>query len=199
MHFLKYFSIKEQTALAHAFTHLDFVEAARRYGKVGGYAHLATLVKRLRASRPHALLLDGGDNWQGSATSLWTRGADMIGAQKLLGVDLMTAHWEFTYGAERVKQAVEKEAGLDRIPRAEREDDGFRGPGVQALHSAQRARRGARDHRPGVPLYADRESAPHGRGWTFGIQETRLESLVDEVRAKGARAVVLLAQRRTWT
>ena len=56
-------------------------------------------MKRLRAARPHALLLDGGDSWQGSATSLWTQGADMIGAQKLLGVDMMTAHWEFTYGA----------------------------------------------------------------------------------------------------
>ena len=62
------------TLRAHAFTYLDFERAARRYGKVGGFAHLATLVKRLRASRPGALLLDGGDTWQGSATSLWTRG-----------------------------------------------------------------------------------------------------------------------------
>ena len=104
---LKEFDIPAGGRLSHAFTHLDFVAAARRYGKVGGYAHLAALVKRLRASRPHALLLDGGDSWQGSATSLWTRGADMIGAQKRLGVELMTGHWEFTYGAERLKQAVE--------------------------------------------------------------------------------------------
>jgi len=108
-HFLRKYNLKAGGSLAHAFTHLDFENAARRYGKVGGFAHLATLVKRLRASRPQALLLDGGDSWQGSATSLWTRGADMIGAQKLLGVDCMTAHWEFTHGAERVRQAVESE------------------------------------------------------------------------------------------
>src|SRR5207247_2229039 len=108
-HFLRQYNVKAGSSLAHALTHLDFENAARRYGKVGGFAHLATLVKRLRASRPLALLLDGGDSWQGSATSLWTRGADMIGAQKLLGVDCMTAHWEFTYGAERVRQAAESE------------------------------------------------------------------------------------------
>ena len=73
------------------------------------FAHLATLVKRIRASRPGALLLDGGDTWQGSAVSLWTQGRDMIQASQLLGVDLMTAHWEFTYGAERVQQVVEKD------------------------------------------------------------------------------------------
>ena len=54
------------------YTFIDFERAARRYGKVGGFAHLATLVKRLKASRPGALLLDGGDTWQGSATALWT-------------------------------------------------------------------------------------------------------------------------------
>lgn len=108
-HFLDEFGISKGSVRAHAFTHLDFVEAARRYGQVGGYAHLATLVKRLRASRPHALLLDGGDTWQGSATALWTEGADMIGAQKRLGIDLMTAHWEFTYGAKRVEEIVTRD------------------------------------------------------------------------------------------
>src|SRR5262245_2283814 len=106
---LKHFGIRPGTTQAHAFTYLDFEQAARRYGRTGGFAHLATLVKRLRAERPGALLLDGGDTWQGSATALWTQAADMIGAQKLLGVDLMTAHWEFTYGEARVKQAAEKD------------------------------------------------------------------------------------------
>src|SRR5260370_39231799 len=74
---------------------------------MGGFAHLATLVKKLRAERRASLLLDGGDTWQGSATSLWTKGQDMIGAQKLIGVDVMTGHWEFTYGADRVKAVVD--------------------------------------------------------------------------------------------
>ena len=105
-HLLRSAGIAPGTAEAHAFTSLDFAVAAKRYGKVGGFAHLATLVKRLRATRPGALLLDGGDTWQGSATSLWTRGQDMIDACQLLGVDLMTAHWEFTYGDKRVLEAV---------------------------------------------------------------------------------------------
>ena len=106
---LKAFGVRAGSPEAYAFTYLDFERAARTYGKAGGFAHLATLVKRVRADRPGALLLDGGDSWHGSAVALWTKGTDMIEAQKLLGVDVMTAHWEFTYGAERMKQAVEKD------------------------------------------------------------------------------------------
>jgi sulfur-oxidizing protein SoxB len=93
----------------HAYTYLDFEKAARRYGKVGGFAHLATLVKRSEGQPPRRLLLDGGDTWQGSATALWTNAQDMVDACKLLGVDVMTGHWEFTYGMERVKEIVEKD------------------------------------------------------------------------------------------
>jgi S-sulfosulfanyl-L-cysteine sulfohydrolase len=190
---LKYFSTEKQTLRAHAFTHLDFVEAARRYGKVGGYAHLATLVKRLRASRPHALLLDGGDTWQGSATSLWTKGADMIGAQKLLGVDLMTAHWEFTYGADRVKQAVEKELGsieflAQNVKTTDFEDPVFKPYGLRSVNGVALAVIGQAF--PYTPIANPRHMVPE---WTFGIQEARLQQLVDEIRAKGAKAVVLLS------
>ena len=95
-HLLKYYNIEPGTPWAHAYTYIDFVEAAKKYGKVGGFAHLATLVKQVRAQRPGALLLDGGDTWQGSATSLYTNAQDMVDACKLLGVDVMTGHWEFT-------------------------------------------------------------------------------------------------------
>jgi len=192
-HFLRKYNLKAGSSLAHAFTHLDFENAARRYGKVGGFAHLATLVKRLRASRPQALLLDGGDTWQGSATSLWTRGADMIGAQKLLGVDCMTAHWEFTYGAARVSQAVERElAPIEFLAQNVRTLD-FEEPVFKpyALRSVK-----------GVPVAVIGQAFPYTPianphhlvpDWTFGIQEPRLQKLVDEVRAKGAKAVVLLS------
>jgi sulfur-oxidizing protein SoxB len=191
--FLKHFSIRKQTPAAHAFTHLDFVAAARRYGKVGGYAHLATLVKRLRASRPHALLLDGGDTWQGSATSLWTKGADMIGAQKLLGVDLMTAHWEFTYGAERIKNAVERELSpieflAQNVKTTDFEDPVFKPYTLRSVNGVTLAVIGQAF--PYTPIANPRHMVPD---WTFGIQETRLQQLVDEVRAKGAKAVVLLS------
>lgn len=106
---LRQYGIRPGTPQAHAFTYLDFNEAARRYGKVGGFAHLATLVKRLKADRPGALLLDGGDTWQGSATALWTKGQDMVDAALALGVDVMTPHWEMTLGADRVKEIVDKD------------------------------------------------------------------------------------------
>lgn len=97
-HLIKYAALKAASPLAYAHTYVDFEKSARQYGKVGGFAHLCALVKQLRASRPGALLLDGGDTWQGSATSLWTNAQDMVDACKLLGVNVMTAHWEFTYG-----------------------------------------------------------------------------------------------------
>ncbi len=189
---LKRFSIAPGSAAAHAFTHLDFEAAARRYGKVGGFAHLAMLVKRLRASRPHALLLDGGDTWQGSATSLWTKGADMIGAQKLLGVDLMTAHWEFTYGAERVKQAEKELAPVEflaqNVRTADFEDPVFTPYALRTVNGVPVAIIGQAF--PYTPIAHPRHFVPD---WTFGIQEPRLQKLVGEVRAKGARAVVLLS------
>jgi len=191
--FLRHFSIPQQTPSAHAFTYLDFAAAARRYGKLGGYAHLATLVKRLRAARPHALLLDGGDAWQGSATSLWTRGADMIGAQQLLGVDLMTAHWEFTYGSERIKTAIERELPpmeflAQNVKTADFEDPVFKPYSLRSVNGVALAVIGQAF--PYTPIANPRHLVPD---WTFGIQETRLQQLVDEVRAKGAQAVVLLS------
>ncbi|HEV7821221.1 MAG TPA: thiosulfohydrolase SoxB, partial [Burkholderiales bacterium] len=82
---LQHFGVSPHTRLAHALTHIDFVQDARTYGQLGGFAHLATLVKKVRAQRPGALLLDGGDTWHGSATALWTKGADMVEAALLLG------------------------------------------------------------------------------------------------------------------
>ena len=107
--FLKHFGVQAGTRLAHAFTFLDYERYAALYGRVGGFAHLATLVKRLRATRPGALLLDGGDTWQGSGAAMWTKGQDMVDAAKLLGVDAMTLHWECTYGQDRVKEIADKD------------------------------------------------------------------------------------------
>jgi S-sulfosulfanyl-L-cysteine sulfohydrolase len=190
--FLRHFGVAPGSVFAHAFTHLDFEAAARRYGKVGGFAHLATLVKRLRASRPHALILDGGDSWQGSASSLWSEGRDMIGAQKRLGVDAMTAHWEFTYGAARVQQAEREAAPIELVAQnvltADFEEPVFKPYLMREVNGVPLAIIGQAF--PYVPIAHPRDRV---RDWTFGIQERRLQRLAEEVRAKGARAVVLLS------
>ena len=191
--FLKRYGVARNSALAHAFTHLDFEALARRYGKLGGYAHLATLVKRLRAARPHALLLDGGDSWQGSATALWTRGADMIGAQRRLGVDLMTAHWEFTYGAQRVRDAVDKELGTieflaQNVRTTDFEEQVFKPYSLRSIGGVPVGIIGQAF--PYTPIANPRHMVPE---WTFGIQEARLQKVVEQVRAEGAKAVILLS------
>jgi sulfur-oxidizing protein SoxB len=192
--FLRYFGIAPGTRDAHAFTSRNFVAAAKMYGKVGGFAHLATLVERLKASRPAALLLDGGDSWQGSATALWTQGRDMIDASKLLGVDAMTAHWEFTLGAERVKQVVEGDlkGRIEFLAQNVRTAD-FGDP-VFAPYMMR--------EQNGVPIAIVGQAFPytpiaHPRyfvpDWTFGIREQDLQQIVDETRAKGAKIVLLLS------
>ncbi len=191
---LREFGIRPGTREAHAFTFLDFTRAAQAYGKIGGFAHLATLVKRLRSEQPASLLLDGGDSWQGSATALWSKGADMIAASRLLGVDIMTAHWEFTYGADRVKEAVEKElAGkieflAQNVKTSDFNDPVFKPYTIRELGGARVAVIGQAF--PYTPIANPRWMVPD---WTFGIEEERLQSLVDEVRAKGAQAVILLS------
>jgi len=175
------------SAAAYAFTSADFLALARRYGKVGGFAHLATLIKRLRASRPHALLLDGGDSWQGSATALWTQGADMRGAQQRLGVDYMTAHWEFTYGAERVK-ASGTPLLAQNVRTADFEDPVFAAYALRSLNGVAVAIIGQAF--PYTPIANPRHFVPD---WTFGIQENLLQRRIDEARQKGAKVVVLLS------
>ena len=184
---LRHFGITPGTRDAHAFTYLDFERASRTFGTVGGYAHLATLVKQLRASRPGALLLDGGDSWQGSATSLWTRGEDMRGAQKRLGVDYMTAHWEFTYGQQPLKDSPIPVLAQN-VRTADFEDPVFTAYAWRDMNGIPVAIIGQAF--PYTPIANPRHFVPD---WTFGIQEKALQQRIDEVRKKGARAVVLLS------
>jgi sulfur-oxidizing protein SoxB len=191
---LKHFGLKPGTRAAHAFTHLDYVDAARRYGTMGGFAHLASLVKRLRASRPGALLLDGGDTWQGSATSLWTKAQDMVDAGLLLGVEVMTAHWEFTLGAARVKEVVERDFKgrvalvAQNVVTTDFEDPVFPAWVMREINGVPVAIVGQAF--PYTPIANPRSFVPD---WTFGVREEPLQKHVDEARAKGAQAVVLLS------
>ena len=191
---LRHFGIRPGTREAHAFTYLDFERAAKAYGAVGGFAHLATLVKKLRASRPGALLLDGGDTWQGSATALWTKGQDMVDACKLLGVDVMTGHWEFTLGADRVKEIVEKDFKdkvdfvAQNVKTTDFGDPVFSPYVIRKVNGVPVAIVGQAF--PYTPIANPRYFVPE---WTFGIQEQELQKVVDEARGKGAQAVVLLS------
>ena len=191
---LKEFGVAPGSAKAHAFTYLDFDKAAQTYGKVGGFAHLATLVKQVRASRPQALLLDGGDTWQGSATALWTNGQDMVDACKLLGVDMMSSHWEFTLGAKRVREIVEKDFKgktaflAQNIKTADFGDPVFEPYAMREMNGVQVAVIGQAF--PYTPIANPRYFVPD---WSFGIQDENLQKVVDEVRAKGAKVVVVLS------
>ena len=191
---LRHFGIAPGTRAAHAFTHLDFERAARAYGAMGGFAHLSTLVKRLRSQRPGALLLDGGDSWQGSATSLWTRGQDMVDAAKLLGVDVMTGHWEFTYGAQRVREVIDRDfAGrvdfiAQNVRTADFGDPVFEPYVIKTVNGIPVAIVGQAF--PYVPIAHPRYLVPD---WTFGIQEETMQKAIDSARGKGAQAVVLLS------
>ncbi len=191
---LREFGIAAGSAQAHALTAIDFVKAAKLYGRVGGFAHLATLVKKMRAERPGALLLDGGDTWQGSATALWTRGQDMVEAGRQLGVDIMTGHWEFTLGTDRVQEIIRRELSgrteflAQNIRTADFGDEVFPSYSMRSMN--------------GVPVAVIGQAYPYTpianpryfvADWNFGIQEEALQRVVDEVRAKGAQAVVLLS------
>jgi sulfur-oxidizing protein SoxB len=193
-HLLKAAGVRPGSPMAHAYTYLDFDKAARRYGKVGGFAHLATLVKRLKASRPGALLLDGGDTWQGSATALWTDAQDMVDACKLLGVDVMTGHWEFTYGMERVKEIVEKDfkGKIDFVAQNVKTND-FGDPvfspyALRDINGVKVAIIGQAF--PYTPIANPRYMVAD---WAFGIQDENMQKMVDETRGKGAQLVVVLS------
>ncbi len=106
---LKEMGLNQDSPEAYAYTYLNFAEAAHKYGKTGGYPQIKTLLDRLRdqaGGKQNTLTLDGGDLWQGSGTSLWTRGVDMVEASNILGLDVMVGHWEFTYREDEVLSNV---------------------------------------------------------------------------------------------
>lgn len=191
---LKAFGIKAGSIEAHAFSCLDFTAAAKRYGKIGGFAHLATLVKRMRASRPGALLVDGGDTWQGSGTALWSNGQDMVDACKLLGVDVMTGHWEFTLGAARVQEIIAKdfdgkvEFVAQNVATTDFGDPVFKPYVIREINKVPVAIVGQAF--PYTPIANPAYLVPD---WSFGIQDARMQATVDEARAKGAKVVVVLS------
>ncbi len=193
-YFLKANGIAPGTRDAHAFTYLDYVAAAQNYGKMGGFAHMATLIKQLKAGRPGAQLLDGGDTWQGSGTALWTNGQDMVDAALALGVDVMTPHWEMTLGEKRVMEIVNGDFKgkvsfiAQNIKTSDFGDMVFNPYVMKNMNGVQVAIIGQAF--PYTPIANPRYFTPD---WTFGIQEENLQKTIDEVKSKGAKVVALLS------
>jgi S-sulfosulfanyl-L-cysteine sulfohydrolase len=190
--FLRRYGLTAGTPEAYALTSDDFVDLARTYGRLGGIDRMATLIKAIRADRPsNTLLLDGGDSWQGSYTSLATRGEDMVDIMNALGVEAMTGHWEFTHGQDRVKELI----GKLRFPflacnvrDTTWDEDVF--PGETQFERAGVKIAVIGQAFPYTPVANPRWMIPD---WSFGIQEDRLRQRVAKVRADGADLVVLLS------
>jgi S-sulfosulfanyl-L-cysteine sulfohydrolase len=209
-HLLNHFGIPANGIEEHAYTYLNFEDAANTYGKVGGFSHLATLVKKMRGeySDGHSLLLDGGDTWQGSGTSYWTRGQDMVGACNLLDVDLMTGHWEFTYEAREVLENSGKFNGEFISQNCKVKDDamfdydladiGNYNEDTGHVFKPYVMRQLGDNHVavigqsfPYTPIANPQRFMPD---WTFGINEDDMQEIVDEVREnENPDAVILLS------
>ncbi|HHE31328.1 MAG TPA: thiosulfohydrolase SoxB [Chlorobaculum parvum] len=202
--FLKYYGIALGSQLAHAYTAINYAEAAQRFGKVGGFAHLKTLVDKMRSGygADKTLLLDGGDTWQGSGTAFWNRGMDMVEACNLLGVDVMTGHWEFTYLEEEVRKNLAafkgdfvaqniktKEIAMFDGAQAYDENTGhtFR-PYVMKTPGKHRVAVVGQAF-PYTPIANPSRFIPD---WTFGINSSDMQALIDDIRAKEKPDAVVL-------
>lgn len=188
--FLKAYGLKAGSPQAYALTHEDFSALAKTYGRVGGLDRMATLIKAIRAQRPdNTLLVDCGDTWQGSYTSLATKGEDMVDAMNLLGVDVMVPHWEFTYGEARVKELVAKLKFpflAQNVKDTEWEEDVF-------PHTATFEKGGVKiavigQAFPYTPVANPRYMMPK---WSFGIRDEDMQKRVDAARAAGAELIVV--------
>jgi S-sulfosulfanyl-L-cysteine sulfohydrolase len=204
--FLDRFGIKPDSADAYAFTSLDFEKSAARFGKLGGFAHLKTLIDHLRGDvRPaRALLLDGGDLWQGTGLTNAMQGADMVEAANLLGIEAMTGHWEFTYGENVLRSNLERFKGeflaqnIYLTEEAAFNDARAFDPATKRVFKPATIKE-IGGHRiavigqafPYVPIAHPKRFTPD---WTFGIRDEELQKLVDDLRnGDKADAVVLLS------
>lgn len=189
---LDHYRIAPGSAEAYALTSEDFTVLARSYGKLGGLDRIATIVNAIRAEREdRVLLLDGGDTWQNSYTSMVTKGQDMVDCMKLLKPDAMTGHWEFTLGTDRVKEIVDQ-LGFKFLAQNIRDTE-WNEPAFEAMTMIERG--GVKiavigQAFPYTPIANPRWMIPT---WSFGIREDELRANVEKARKDGAGLVVLLS------
>ncbi|MCR8550125.1 thiosulfohydrolase SoxB [Salipiger sp. P9] len=191
--FRKLYGIDDGSPSAYALTYNDFSSLAKGYGKVGGLDRVATVINAIRADRPDAILLDGGDTWHGSMTCYKTEGQDMVNVMNALKPDAMTFHWEFTLGSERVQEIVEGlpfaalgqnifDAEWDEPAELFKPYEFFERGGVKVAVIGQAF--------PYMPIANPRWMFPE---YSFGIRDEHMQEMVDEVRGMGAELVVCLS------
>ncbi len=190
--FLRHFGIKPHSLEAYAYTSDDFLALAKEYGKMGGFAYIATLINRIRAERGNKVLyLDTGDTLQGSAVSMWTRGENMVKVLNHLKCDAMTGHWEFTYGEQRVQELIDMmnfPFVAQNVFDATWGDRIFKPYVIKSVNGLSVALIGQAF--PYTPIANPRRFIPN---WSFGIREEEMQEVVDEVRSKKVDLVVVLS------
>jgi len=191
--FRKAYGIADGSPSAYALTYNDFTALAREYGRVGGMDRVSTVINAIRADRPDALLLDGGDTWHGSMTCYKTAGQDMVNVMNALKPDAMTFHWEFTLGSDRVNEIVE---GLPFAALGQNIFDAEWDEPAELFKPYKFFERG------GAKVAVIGQAFPYmpiaNPGWmfpeySFGIRDEHMQEMVDEVRAAGADVVVVLS------
>ncbi len=206
--FLEHFGIRPGNRGAYAFTFLDYQEAAHRYGRMGGFAHLKALIDRLRdsagagAGAKNSVLLDGGDLWQGSGLAQARAGADMVEVANLLGIEAMTGHWEFTYGEKILRQNLQnfkgeflaqnvfltEEAAFNDAPAFDSASGRvFKPATIKEVGGYRIGIVG--QAMPYVPIAHPKRFVPD---WTFGIRDAELQKVVDGLRDHDKVDAVLL-------
>jgi sulfur-oxidizing protein SoxB len=213
---LKEIGVKENTPLAHAFTYIDFQEASARYGKVGGFAHVKTLLDMLRdqaGGAQNTITMDGGDLWHGSGTALWTRGADMVEASNLLGVDIMTGHWEFTYHEDEVLRNINNFKGEFLAQNVRVKEDSLFGDAYREMVDSHNGT-GLFDEDEGrafkpytvkvvngeriavvgqaFPRTANANPQSNFPDWSFGLREDELQETVNKIRETEKVAAIVM-------
>ena len=199
--FLKYYGL-DGNFNKYLYSYINFNELAKKYGKFGGYAHLKTAIDHLRnESNGNSLLLDGGDTWQGSAVSLFESGRDMVEASNILGVDVMTGHWEFTFGEDQFIKNIKNfngefvannvflndEAIFNDVPSYDDENHYQKPYTIKEVNGKQIAIIGQ-----AFPYTPIANPSRYVSNLTFGIREQELQETVDKVKDKYKPALVVV-------
>ena len=191
--FRRLYGIEDGSPSHYALSSGDFSALAQAYGRIGGLDRMATVINAIRAYRPDAILLDGGDTWHGSYTCLKTEGQDMVNVMNALKPDAMTFHWEFTLGSERVNEIVQ---GLPFAALGQNIFDSEWDEPAELFKPYKMFERG------GTKIAVIGQAFPYmpiaNPGWmfpeySFGIRDENMAAMVEEVRAAGAECVVVLS------